>query len=161
MKTKWKTINNYPDYDVNNQGRVRSRKWSKPKIMKMSLRNEYPVVTLTNYNSSRKMYVHTLVLQAFRGIRPDGHECCHSNGDRSDNRLSNSRWGTPKNNGEDQVRNGMSTRGARNRHCKLTTKEVKAIRNDVRLNKVISKDYNISEANVSAIKNRRSWAWLK
>jgi hypothetical protein len=45
--------------------------------------------------------VHRLVLVAFVGPCPEGHEACHNNGIRHDNRLENLRWGTPAENRED------------------------------------------------------------
>ena len=38
--------------------------------------------------------VHTLVLRAFVGPPPSGHEALHNNHTPADNRLSNLRWGT-------------------------------------------------------------------
>lgn len=70
---------------------------------------------------------HRLVLQAFRGPCPEGQECLHIDGDPGNNRLSNLRWGTPKENGEDMVRHGVSPRGERHGLAKLTEGMVRAI----------------------------------
>jgi hypothetical protein len=44
--------------------------------------------------NGRKLFVHTLVLQAFVGPRPSHSHCCrHLNGDPADNRLENLVWG--------------------------------------------------------------------
>lgn len=51
-------------------------------------------------------YVHQLVLEAFVGPRPDGMLACHWNDVPDDNRLGNLRWGTPKDNRADLIRNG-------------------------------------------------------
>lgn len=64
--------------------------------------------------------VHVLVLHAFVGPRPPGAECCHNNGDRSDNRLSNLRYGTRKENAEDRSRHGTEPIGSRKCNAKLT-----------------------------------------
>ena len=65
-------------------------------------------VRLSLDGKSRIRYVHTLVLEAFVGPRPEGMECCHNNGDCHDNRLENLRWDTPKANGEDMVKHGTN-----------------------------------------------------
>lgn len=54
----------------------------------------------------RRIYAHELVLLAFVGPRPPGLECCHNNGDPSDNRLSNLRWDTISSNRKDTMRHG-------------------------------------------------------
>jgi hypothetical protein len=38
--------------------------------------------------------VHALVCEAFRGLRPDGKEVRHLDGDKLNNHVSNLRWGT-------------------------------------------------------------------
>ena len=43
----------------------------------------------------RHMKVHTAVLTAFTGPRPDGYEVNHIDEDRSNNRLENLEWMTP------------------------------------------------------------------
>ena len=52
-----------------------------------------------------------LILEAFVGPKPNGMECCHFDDDRTNNKLSNLRWGTPKSNSEDRVRNGRARGG--------------------------------------------------
>lgn len=47
-----------------------------------------------------------LVLEAFVGPRPRGTECCHWDGDPTNDALSNLRWGTSKENSADQMRHG-------------------------------------------------------
>lgn len=80
-------------------------------------------------------YVHVLVLEAFVGPCPEGMECCHWDGDPSNNRLDNLRWDTPKANHADSVRHGTavfapgtsSTRGEGNPSSKLTEDQVREI----------------------------------
>lgn len=60
-------------------------------------------VTLTGQSDK---WVHHLVLEAFVGPRPAGHEGLHRNGDPSDNRRINLRWGTRGDNLRDMVRHG-------------------------------------------------------
>ncbi len=65
--------------------------------------NNYHRVHLNN--PERFAYVHTLVLEAFRGIRPIDHLGCHRNDDGFDNRLENLYWGTQEDNLADKARN--------------------------------------------------------
>lgn len=73
-----------------------------------------PIVTPKGYRTvniyiNKKLHVrtvHRVVLETFVGLRPDGMECCHGNGVRSDNRLENLRWDTHEANEADKVRHG-------------------------------------------------------
>ncbi|WP_423203306.1 HNH endonuclease signature motif containing protein [Mycobacterium intracellulare] len=68
--------------------------------------NGYLVVSVYAGQRARQRYVHHLVLETFVGPRPPGQECRHLNGDRTDNRLCNLRWGTHSENQFDQVAHG-------------------------------------------------------
>lgn len=61
-------------------------------------RNGKPAADSEKYVSAtvlgRTIPVHVLVLEAFVGPRPDGHEPDHINFDRHDNRVENLRWVT-------------------------------------------------------------------
>lgn len=81
-----------------------------------------------------------------------------------DNRLSNLRYDTHKNNHADQQIHGTSNAGSRNGRSKLTAEVVTDIR--ARLSRgehreTIAVMYNISEATVRDIKTRRSWGHLR
>lgn len=65
--------------------------------------------------SARK--AHALVLEAFVGPRPDGHEALHWDDDCANNAVSNLRWGTASENRYDLVRNGRHYQ-AKKTHCK-------------------------------------------
>ena len=58
-----------------------------------------------------------LVLEAFVGPRPDGHECCHYDDDPMNNHLSNLRWDTRSANSFDAIRNGRHSTASKTR-CK-------------------------------------------
>ncbi len=64
----------------------------------------------------RQYAVHRLVLLAFVGPCPEGQEALHQNGDPSDPRLTNLRWGTHSENQLDQVRHGTN-HAAQKRVC--------------------------------------------
>jgi hypothetical protein len=72
--------------------------------------------------------VHRLVLEAFVGPKPEGTECCHGDGDRSNNFVGNLRWDTPKNNCADKKRHGTLAYGARAGNTKLTAEDIPKIR---------------------------------
>lgn len=91
--------------------------------------NAYCHVVLTDYSGIRtQVKVHQLVLWAFVGRCPEGQETCHGNGNPTDNRLENLRWGTRKQNADDRARHGTSPVGERNPAAKLTLEQVAEIR---------------------------------
>jgi hypothetical protein len=104
-------------YDVSDLGRVRSvarvvqrrtspQRWPE-RILSSPLDGDgRPCVGLRLNGKLYSRRVHSLVLLAFVGPRPPGMECCHRNGDRTDNRLLNLRWGTASSNSFDKVRHG-------------------------------------------------------
>jgi hypothetical protein len=61
----------------------------------------------------RQWTVHRLVLEAFVGPCPDGHQCGHDNGVPSDNRVANLAWVTPRVNTLDKHRHGTMPMGDR------------------------------------------------
>jgi hypothetical protein len=76
----------------------------------------------------RHFRVHRLVLEAFVGPRPKGYVCCHADGTRTNNALSNLRWGTPANNSGDSRKHGTHLDGARHPNAKLTDEAVASMR---------------------------------
>ena len=101
---EWRSVSGYPDYEVSDQGRVRSfRRNRQGQVLRVNrITNGYLQVNLYigSGKGSRKL-VHRLVLEAFVGPKPSGHEACHNDGDQTNNRLTNLRWDTPKNNARD------------------------------------------------------------
>lgn len=74
----------------------------------ISRRGYWQVNLRDDSRTNRRIHceVHTLVLVAFKGARPSGMECCHNDGDSTNNRIGNLRWDTHKENIRDAVRHG-------------------------------------------------------
>lgn len=112
---------------------------------------------------SRKLYVHALVLRAFIGPCPDGMECRHKNGDRSDCRLENLEWSTRSDNQMDRVAHGTSNRGEAHGLAKLSSEQVVAIKASLSAGepvKAIAHRYGVSLGAVYGIKRGDNWSWL-
>lgn len=127
MNETWLPVVGYEGhYEVSDQGRVRSvdrvdrRGWNRQgQLRRLSahVTDGRPTVRLLKDGRGQTLYVHRLVLEAFVGQCPEGHECCHGNGDNQDNRLSNLRWDTRSANQFDAVKHGAHALSAR-RECK-------------------------------------------
>jgi hypothetical protein len=121
----------------------------------------YPVVDL-KHNGIRKTFtVHTLVLTAFFGPRPAGHECRHLNGVRNDSRLCNLAWGTPLENDEDRKRHGTFVQGELHGGAKLTDKQILLIRKADGTQKTIAQQFGVSPSLISMIKSKRRWGHVQ
>jgi hypothetical protein len=81
-------------------------------------RHGYPVVSLSKDGEKRRtISVHKVILQTFRGARPEGLISRHLNGNRLDSRLENLAYGTHSENEQDKVRHGTQ-RGINQTECK-------------------------------------------
>lgn len=110
----WKPVVGYEGtYEVSNFGNVRSLDREVPhgrypgviqkvKSVKRPPRmqpNGYWYVSLRKPRGHRKHHLlHRVVLMAFVGPPPEGHEANHKDLDKSNNRLSNLEWVTPSEN---------------------------------------------------------------
>lgn len=123
-------------YQASNLGEIRSkdrvvRKFSficgkdvdqfyKGKILKqISDESGYRFVSIGVDKKRYRPNVGWLVLKAFVGERPDGMECCHNNGNPSDNRIENLRWDTHKSNNQDRITHGTYKRGSDHHFAKF------------------------------------------
>ncbi len=98
-------------------------KWHKMKLTP-NVKSKYLTVSIGNNGKQSPIYVHLLVLESFIGPCPDGMECCHYDDDRGNNRLSNLRWDTRKNNSADAYRNEHMFVGEQHQCAKLTESQV-------------------------------------
>lgn len=127
---EWRPVVGYEEkYEVSNQGAVRSldrviggphghRKWKGRKLKPHPAKaGGYDMVSLRDGGRDRYVSVHTIVLEAFVGPRPEGKLCRHLNGDPTDNRLENLRWGTQKENAQDSILHGTNYQMNREKVC--------------------------------------------
>lgn len=100
-------------YEVSNDGQVRTlfRGLNKAKHTMID-RKGYVSVRLCGPKRAfmKRKRVHSLVLEAFVGPKPEGMQCRHLNGNKQDNRLENLAWGTAKENAADSVAHGVLLR---------------------------------------------------
>ena len=144
-------------YEVSNHGNIRSFKTKQIKKQTFDKINNRPYLGLWKNGKQKIVKPHTLVMEAFVGKRPFGMECCHNDGNAFNNNISNLRWDTPKSNHADKIKHGTTNRGERCETAKLTLDQVRAIRKDDRLQRLIAKDFGVAESMVSRIKNGVRW----
>lgn len=101
--------------------------------------------------------VHQLIMLTFIGEPKDGFEVLHVNGDPTDNRIENLRYGTRTENILDVYKQGGRWR-------KLSIDDVREIRDRLDAGEKghsIAQYFNVSDNAISAIKTGRCFGWLK
>jgi hypothetical protein len=173
---RWLPVVGYEGvYEVSDRGRV--KRLANVVTMKNGVRrslreimlkcgpdkNGYPYVNLTTDKRARHWFVHRLVLLAFRGPPPDGHEACHGDGDKTNGRLGNLRWGTKMDNEMDKLIHGTRFFGEKHWKNRLSTNDAVAIKGMLKRgdsHAVIAARFGVSTGAVNGIKAGRSWSWL-
>lgn len=155
-------------YEVSNLGRVRRTKvvpgCRAGRILTASpdRRGRLTVHMCANH-APRRFPVHILVLTAFVGPRPDDLVGCHNDGDRANNRLSNLRWDTQKENIADIRRHGRVLDGEKNHRARLTDDSVRSIKERIRSGErhgTIAADYSVAIATIHHIASGRNWSHI-
>lgn len=110
----WRPIPGFESsHEASNMGRVRTidrvvrNRSIKGRVLRARAdKDGYLGVRLCRNNKQIERRVHRLVLEAFVGPKPPNHECRHLDGDVTNNRLSNLKWGTSKENEADKDLHG-------------------------------------------------------
>lgn len=179
---EWRPVVGYEGrYEVSSQGRVRSVgrevkfgdrfRVVKPRIVRQYIsENGYLCVYVSREGEykrgwDREVVVHKLVLEAFVGARPGGCWASHLDDVKTDNRLVNLVWDTPRGNIENAVRNGRRVRGfSKPNVCKLTPSQVDEIKGRYVRGKrgtggwkgnvlELAREFNVSESLINEVAN--------
>ena len=170
-RVEYRDIPGFPGYRVGDDGSVwsrRSRNGIGPlkdfwRPLSPGYCRGYALYGLCKDGRRYTRLVHVLVLNTFVGPCPPGMECCHGDGDRSNNTLANLRWDTRKANHADAVRHGTHPRGESHGSAKLTEKLVRAVRQLAAgglQKRAVARKLGLSESTVGRIVNRTSWRHL-
>lgn len=159
----WKSVAGYDGhYEVSDMGNIRSvprvdrigHPW-KGRVLKPGTDSKgYRYVQLCVNASTRIRRVHTLVLEAFVGEKPIGHECAHGNGVRNDNRLLNLSWKTPSQNNLDKRRHGTNGCGEKSPRSKLSevdARRMHVLRAEGLSQRALAERFRVSRSLVSMI----------
>lgn len=105
MTEEWRPLPNFPEYIVSSEGRVahvlRGKKQFGYRLY------ELPALTIGGKRKRRSMFAHRAVALAFHGVPPHPNmDAAHHDGNKSNNRLSNIKWKTRRDNLLDKRRHG-------------------------------------------------------
>ena len=107
---------------------------------------------------------HAAVCEAIYGPRPQGKVAAHSCGKGHEGCCTKNhlRWATRKENGEDMVKHGTSSRGERQGASKLKSEEVLKIfaLKGTMTQKQVAAIYSVNQNHIGRIWRGEQWAWL-
>lgn len=157
-------ISDAPNYFAEfSTGAIWSLRGKTPKRLAGGLSNGYRIYSLQVGGRQITRLGHRLVATAAYGPCPEGSECCHRNGVRTDNSAENLKWATAsENNGADKLALGKLHYGERHQNSKLTQAQVDAMRDERgRLGTPYAKlgqAYGVTEQTAWRICKGRAWA---
>lgn len=168
---RWLPIPGYCGiYEVSDAGRVRSNPrvtasgtLGKDGLLKPQIgSNGYARVQLSKDGKVVRASVQRLVLITFVGPASELAQACHWNGIRSDNRLANLRWGSPRENALDCTRHGtrFDNRGDRHPNRKYSSVDIERVFDLKRFGhtqRAVAKWLGISESNLCGMLKGRNW----
>jgi hypothetical protein len=160
-KEIWMDVIGYEGlYEVSNMGRIKNKKYNGCHITKGTKNAKgYFYIGLTN-KGCKTISVHRLVALIFLPNPLNKKTVNHIDGNKSNNFLNNLEWVSHKENMKHGYKNGLiNNKGMRSGKAKLTDKQVKEIKENPNnlSQKELSKNYNISQQNISAILNGLTW----
>lgn len=157
-QTSWlSVIGGDGKFEVSDHGEI--RKTATKALVKLTANDRGYLCCGVAYEGVRKVRkVHIMVAEAFIGPRPEGQELAFSDGVKSNCRLSNLSYATPKKHAEDRIRNGTVPPSA-----KLTADQVREMRQliseRVRFADIAAR-YGVSYGTVKKVSSRLTWDHL-
>lgn len=156
----WKSVPGYPGYEASTEGRVRSlprlggnnRSYGGIILRAAPGPRNSPYVTINIGRPQRTLRVHQIILLTFRGPKPSGMWCCHNNGNKTDNRLENLRYDTPKSNMWDRALHGTDNSGERHGMSKLSDEDARSvIQASIELERKLADRFGVTESCIRSI----------
>lgn len=117
----------------------------------------YVYVHISVDNIKYNLHVGRAVLLAFKGEPPSNTECCHNDGDPSNNSACNLRWDTHYENNQDRVRHGTYAKGSEHPMSTLSEDDVIAICDSDCRGVDLAARYGVHPSIISDIRNGRIW----
>ena len=137
---KWRDIKDYPNYEISNNGRVKSIARKTPSknnilisrkelILKGYVCNKgYHIVCLYDVNKKMKAFrVHRLVGQVFIENTYNKKQINHKDGNKLNNNVNNLEWCTNQENINHAIKNGLINQELRKENMRKLGKSKKAL----------------------------------
>ncbi len=171
---EYREVPGFPDYKAGTDGTIWSRKkrartksseksevlgpeWRK---LKGGWHGKYLGLQLYRGSDVKSVLRHHVILETFVGPCPEGMECCHGDGIKTNCRLDNLRWDTRGNNNRDRAKHGVGNQGERHPLTSFSESDIREIRNGCKKRgdqTQMAKRFNVSESTIHRIVKRESW----
>lgn len=166
----WLSHPEYPEYSFSSEGRVmrtvpRGSRRAGSFVVPFTRKSGYSVMTVRNpAQKQRQVFVHVILCEIFHGPRPSqSHQVAHWDGVRSNNRATNLRWATARENSADKFRHGTVLRGSQIGISKLSEADVRrasAMKEAGFTYKQIAEPLGVTIGAIASALNGRSWRHL-
>lgn len=164
----WKTITNFPNYEVSSDGRVRSiagpRAFGKATRLvestelKRRSNGKYVLVSLWDGAKKKNKYIHRLVAEEFIPNKDNKPEVNHIDGDKQNCDVSNLEWVTRS----EQIKHSQNVLG-NNKHSrvgrKLNKTEFDLIKNSPLPKSELARQYGVPVIRIIRIKRGDAARW--
>ncbi len=155
----WKVIPSFENYLINKDGIIKN---SKGKILSFFINKDgYKINTLYSNKKRKKRSNHSLVLEAFVGIRPKKMTINHIDGNKLNNNIKNLEYVSMGDNHRHAYSISLkNATGEKNGYSKLTEKDIVQIKKLIGklTQKEIANKFKIDQSTVSCIKTGKLWS---
>lgn len=169
---EYRDIPGFPGYRVGDDGSVwtcrktgygRGRMGEWKRLKATPDKAGRPTVGVSRDRRQHRKVVSWIVAEVFIGPRPQGLLVCHDDGNPANNRPSNLKYGTHKDNEDDKERHGRRLRGDRHPVAKLNADKVRDVRVKLAAGWVlneIARFHGVDGAIISRIRDGKAWKWV-
>lgn len=174
---EWRTIPDWPEYQVSSLGRVRSSRFiagrgrktgssGKWRIIAGGVdKNGYKKFILTRDKEPKRycMRLCSMVTTLFHGPKPEDCVATHLNGNCRDDRACNLAWRSQKDNMSDKVGHGTAQRGSRHANANLNefkVLQIKRLLRDKTNKEEILSEFDVTPTQLMFIEQGKNWSFI-
>lgn len=151
---EWRSIPSFPAYEASDEGQIR-------RVGKTRCQKPHPVgrgYLRVHLHGNIRARVNRLICETFHGQAPgEEYEAAHIDGDLTNNRPSNLRWATRRENEDDKLRHGTILRGENNANSRLTADLVRLIRSTRGTQRDLADRFGVCQRTINVILNHKGW----
>lgn len=151
-------VDGFPNYVVSERGEVFKK-------LKGNCNTKGYILLHMRFGPKKRIaLLHRVIAEVFLGV-PSGPKQVvrHLDGNKHNNAAENLAWGTQRENCQDTIAHGRTTRGVKSPRAKLTNEQVLKIRELLShgdSHSKIAHEFKVARRTVTAIANKENWSWL-